>query len=88
MTGSDIDVQLHLQMPGKIRVATSSGDITITIPQDHPADLLLRGDDVHMASYIKFDGRIDDDYAEGQLNGGGNLIEVRTSDGDVVLQTQ
>lgn len=88
VTGSDIDVQLHLQAPGAIKVATSSGDIDITIPQDHPADLVLRGDDVHLASYINFDGRMDDDYAKGQINGGGDLIEVRTSDGDVVLQTK
>ena len=88
VTGSDIDVQLHLQAPGKITVATSSGDIKITIPQDHPADLVLRGDDVHMASYVNFEGRMDDEYAKGRINGGGDLIEVHTSDGDVVLQTK
>lgn len=88
VTGSDIDVQLYLQAPGAIKVATSSGDIEMTLPQDHPADLLLRGDDVHMAPYINFDGRMDDDYAKGRINGGGNLIEVRTSDGDVVLRTK
>ena len=81
VTGSDIDVQLHLQAPGKITVATSSGDIKITIPQDHPADLVLRGDDVHMASYVNFEGRMDDEYAKGRINGGGDLIEVHTSDG-------
>ena len=88
VTGSDTDVELHLQAPGNVVVATSSGDIELTIPQDHPADLVLRGDDVHMDSYINFDGRVDDDYAEGRINGGGNLIKVRTSDGDVVLQTK
>ncbi len=88
VTGSDTDVELQLQAPGKVVVATSSGDIELTIPQDHSADLALRGDDVHVASDINFDGRMDDDYAEGRINGGGNLIKVRTSDGDVVLQTK
>ncbi len=67
--------------------ATSSdGDISITLPSTFGADLRLRGDDVRISRDLDFDGRIEDESATGEINGGGPLIEARTSDGEVTVR--
>ncbi|MFQ5568913.1 MAG: DUF4097 domain-containing protein [Rhodothermales bacterium] len=87
VSGSDADIRLNLVNPGEVTATTSSGDITITLPSAHAADVYLRGDDVRVSSRLDFTGRIDDEKADGELNGGGSRIEARTSDGDVTLRS-
>ena len=86
VSGSDTDIRIELRKPGQVSATTSDGDITITLPEDHRADVRLRGDDVRIASSLDFDGRIQEERAEGTINGGGPLLEARTSDGDVTLR--
>jgi DUF4097 and DUF4098 domain-containing protein YvlB len=86
VSGSSTDIRLDLRNPGDISATTSDGDITITVPEGHRADVRLRGDDVRVASSLDFNGRIEDEHAEGAINGGGARLEARTSDGDVSLR--
>ena len=69
-----------------VMATTSDGDISITLPENHGADLRLRGDDVRISRSLDFDGRIEDERATGEINGGGPLIEARTSDGEVTVR--
>ena len=86
VSGSSAGIRLELRNPGEVSASSSDGDITITMPEDHRADIRLRGDDVRIASSLDFDGRLQDDRAEGSINGGGALLEARTSDGDVTVR--
>lgn len=86
VTGSSASIRLELRNPGQIEASSSDGDITITMPESHRADVRLRGDDVRISSSLDFDGRLEENRAEGTINGGGPLLEARTSDGDVTLR--
>ena len=86
VSGSDTDIRLDLVRPGEISATTSDGDISITLPRSHRADVRLRGEDVRVSSSLDFDGRIEEDRADGQINGGGPRLEARTSDGEVTLR--
>lgn len=83
---SDGDVELGLIDPENINVTISSGDVLLSMPQDLPATLNIRAQNVRMNSFSNFSGDLDDSRVDGDLNGGGALIQVHTSDGDVVLR--
>lgn len=80
------DIRLDLADPAAISVSSSDGDIDITAPSSLSADLYLRGDDVRIARSFSFRGELRDERAEGNINGGGPMIEARSSDGEVRLR--
>ena len=87
VTASDADIRLDLRAPGGIKATSSWGDVAIRAPEDWPADVDLRGDDVQVAS--RFDLREDfrdDSAVRGTINGGGFLLRVRAYDGSVALR--
>lgn len=86
VSGSSAEIRVNVQKAGQVSVSSSDGNITLSIPAGLQADLRLRGDDIRIASGLDFQGRIEGDRADGALNGGGPLIEARTSDGDVTLR--
>lgn len=67
-----------------ISVSTRDGDIKVTLPKGQGMDLDLRGDEI-VADLNDFNGTIDDEYIKGKLNGGGTLISISTSDGNLSL---
>ncbi|MXW13400.1 MAG: DUF4097 domain-containing protein [Rhodothermaceae bacterium] len=83
---SDGDVALGLVNPENINVTISSGDAVLTMPQDLPATLNIRAKDVEMDSLSNFSGDLNDSRVDADLNGGGALIRVHISDGDVVMR--
>ncbi len=86
VSGSSAHIRLTLYKPGAVTATTSDGNISITLPSTLGADLRLRGDDVRISRTLDFDGRIEDERADGEINGGGPLIEARTSDGEVTVR--
>ena len=85
-SGSSADLRLTLVRPGMISATTSDGDVSLNLPPGYGADLRLRGDGIRVASSLDFNGRIDDESADGTINGGGPMIEGRTSNGDVTVR--
>ncbi|HMB92416.1 MAG TPA: DUF4097 family beta strand repeat-containing protein [Rhodothermales bacterium] len=85
VSGSD-DIRLDLADPTTISVNSSDGDIDITAPASLSADVYLRGDDVRIARSFSFQGNLQDERAEGNINGGGPMIEAKSSDGEVRLR--
>ncbi|UCD24696.1 MAG: DUF4097 family beta strand repeat protein [Gemmatimonadota bacterium] len=85
---SDGDIQLHLVNPAEVDLSTGDGDITIFADPSLRADVELRGEDVHMASPFKLEGRIMRGGATGTLNGGGPLLVAETGDGSISIRNR
>jgi DUF4097 and DUF4098 domain-containing protein YvlB len=92
-----IDVELTLKdfsRPHEVRLHALHGDIRITLPARLPADIVARVQ--HSSRFdshtITSDFRLTRDegnsvlYAEGEINGGGSLIDLRTSGGDISIR--
>ncbi len=80
------DVSVHLSDAGKVFLRTGDGDIYIKAPESLSAELSLKGERVRLSSGFQFDGKLKENAAEGRINGGGQSIEARTSDGEVVFR--
>ncbi len=87
-SGSDTDIEVDLFKPDAVSLTTSDGNIVITAPANLPADVRLRGEDVRVASAFNFQGLVKEERAEGSINGGGPLLEARSSDGSVTLRAR
>jgi len=86
LRSSDGDVLLGLIEPENVSVSVHDGDVALAMPQDVSATLDLSGSEVSMDEFPHFIGTITDTGIDGDLNGGGPVIHVRTSDGDVLLR--
>ncbi len=82
----DGDVELGIVNPESVQVSISDGDAILSMPNDLPATFDISARDVDMDSFSDFSGEITNTKANGDLNGGGALIQVRTSDGEVVME--
>ncbi|MDE2770323.1 MAG: DUF4097 family beta strand repeat-containing protein [Bacteroidota bacterium] len=89
VSSSDGDVELELVDPGDISVSVGDGDTLVSIPADISTTLDVRASDgdVDMDAFSNFSGNIEDSRVTGDLNGGGPMIRVRTSDGDAVMRS-
>jgi DUF4097 and DUF4098 domain-containing protein YvlB len=67
---------------------TGDGSVTLQVPDNFAADVELRTSDGHITADIPVavDGRLSEKNIHGKINGGGNLITVRTGDGSICLQ--
>ena len=82
----DGDIVLELAQPGVITANTSDGDIVLHANEAHAADIQFSGDGVSIDSGFRFSGTLKDDSASGTVNGGGDLIKARSSDGGIRLR--
>lgn len=86
-SGGDIILDYHGENFG-IGVSTTGGDVTLRIPSDFIADLDLRtsGGDIETdVSGVRAD-RISSSKFYGSMNGGGELVKLRTTGGDIKLK--
>ncbi|MBU2554707.1 MAG: DUF4097 domain-containing protein [Bacteroidetes bacterium] len=67
-----------------LSLSTRDGDIEVTLPKGLGLNLDLRGDEIDTI-FENFEGRIDDEYIIGKLNGGGIPVNISTRDGDLRL---
>lgn len=68
-----------------LRLRTSGGSITATIPTGLGLDLDLRGSRVN-SRLVNFNGEAEKDRIRGSMNGGGIPVEMHTSGGSVNLE--
>lgn len=73
-----------IQLGGDLELRTSDGDIAVTVPGNKGFDLLLRGEDIRTV-LDNFSGTSKDHLVEGRVNGGGSLVSLHASGGDVSL---
>lgn len=81
------NLDVSLQSPAHdVSLRTGDGNIYIRVPSDYAAELFMKGETVRIASGLDFDGSLEENVADGRVNGGGASLEARSSDGEVVLR--
>ncbi|MGN8225462.1 DUF4097 family beta strand repeat-containing protein [Gracilimonas sp. BCB1] len=83
-SGGSINAEI-LAPSDYIELKTSGGSITIRVPQENGYNLDLDGNRVYV-DLNNFSGQAEKDEISGTMNGGGTLIEAKTSGGSVRLE--
>ncbi|OJJ16470.1 hypothetical protein BKI52_34875 [marine bacterium AO1-C] len=73
-----------LALTNSLKVKTSDGNIRVSIPRSLGLDLDIRGESLRIP-LKNFNGRSTDHKINGKMNGGGKLVQLRTSDGRITL---
>lgn len=84
---SDGDIAAEFERAEQVDLQTDGGNIWISVPGDHAAEVDLEGEGVRIRGG-GFDGRLGDEHARGELNGGGSLLAAVSKDGDVTLEVR
>jgi len=87
-SGGSITARLLKQINAPADLETSGGSIRLEVPPDFKADIdaSTSGGRVHVDLPITVKGTIDKSDLRGQLNGGGVLITLRTSGGNIEIR--
>lgn len=75
-------------LAGEWHLETGDGSVTLEVPGTLAADVDLRTSDGHidLDMPVTTEGKIKDNEVRGKLNGGGNLMTIRTGDGSIHLR--
>jgi DUF4097 and DUF4098 domain-containing protein YvlB len=87
-SGGDIALKMIDARKG-VRAETSGGSITLSIPPSTAAeiDASTSGGDVRCTIPVTTAGKLEESRLRGTMNGGGSLILLRTTGGDVTIRT-
>jgi len=88
ITNSHGDIDVYLPKTTSSYLKTSHGDIEVEIDAKQGLDVSLNGGRVKVDDQLKFSGNLEDDRADGQLNGGGPRLEARASHGSITVREQ
>lgn len=69
----------------KLTLKTSDGNISVSVPRGLGMDLHLKGEHIN-AELNDFDGEANKHNIDGRIRGGGTLINLATSDGNIQLE--
>jgi len=83
----EVEARPGSQLREAWNVRSSDGSVSLRIPADMAADVDLRTGDGSITTNIPIvvEGSVRHHELHGKMNGGGNLLTVRTSDGSVTL---
>ncbi len=86
-SGGNITARLHGSNEG-ILLRTSGGSITLEVPSSISADVdaTTSGGSVRCDLPISIRGKMEEDELTGSINGGGNLIRLKTSGGNIHIR--
>jgi hypothetical protein len=85
-TTGDGDIRVHIEAAGGVRLRTGDGDITMYLPASLAASVDLDAEDLNVPRSFQIVGRINRRRLQGDMNGGGPLLEARTGDGSITLR--
>jgi len=68
-----------------IDLSTSGGNIVVRIPKSITADVQAEASGGDVSCDLEYTGKIKDGSMKGKINGGGNMIRLETSGGDIVI---
>ncbi len=68
-----------------IDLSTSGGNIVVRVPKSITADIQAEASGGDVNCDLEYTGKIKDGSMKGKINGGGNLIRLETSGGDIVI---
>jgi hypothetical protein len=83
----DVTVQRGSVMQQDWGLSSRDGDIQLRLPDDFSADLSVRARDgrINTTVPVSVKGSLSENALSGKLNGGGYLLDIRTSDGDIEI---
>ena len=79
------DIVATLKGNQGIDLSTSGGNLTVRLPKATPGDVQAETSGGDVSCDLPFDGKIKDGRMNGRINGGGNLIRLETSGGDILI---
>lgn len=82
----DGDIRVHIDATGGVRLRTGDGDITLYLPASLGASVDLDAEDLNVPRNFQIVGRISRHRLQGDMNGGGPVVEARTGDGSITLR--
>ena len=82
-----VDISLD-ELTGGIGIDVSSGDVTLHLPRESAFDARLKASSGRIESEFPIIGDVssDRDDVAGSVNGGGSMVEIETSSGDIRLE--
>ncbi len=83
-SGGNIDVSIK-QLGKYVKISNSAGNIDITLPKNKGLDLDLPGR-IGSTHFENFNGKIDENFLKGKLNGGGVPVTVDAGSGKVFIE--
>jgi len=92
----DVDGNLHASTSGGniyarlksnkgIDLSTSGGNITVDLPRSVSANVKAEASGGDVSCELEFSGKIKDGRMNGKINGGGEMIRLETSGGDIII---
>ena len=98
-SGGDVNAELRPTGQGRSKLSSAGGEITLSIPEDAKATIeatiriqdrwMRRKDDYKVRSEFKsdtYDSHNDEIHAVYTLNGGGDVIELKTVNSDITIK--
>ncbi len=68
-----------------INLSTSGGNVTVDLPKTVRGDVSAEASGGDVSCDLDFSGKIKEGRMNGKINGGGDLIKLQTSGGDIVI---
>ncbi|MCG8469142.1 MAG: DUF4097 domain-containing protein [Gemmatimonadetes bacterium] len=84
----DGDIALGIERFEGLTVRTGDGDVWLEVDRSIAADVDIEGDDLSLGRALAVSGRVREGSVQGELNGGGPELRVRTGDGDVTIRAR
>jgi Putative adhesin len=86
--GVDVRAAAGSSLSSTWRLETGDGSVTLEVPENFAADVDLHTGDGHidLEMPVTTAGKIRENEVRGKMNGGGNLMTIRTGDGSIHLR--
>ena len=81
------DIRAELKDNKGIDLSTSGGNLTVRLPKSISGDVRAEATGGDVSCDFQFAGKLKDGSMHGKINGGGNLIRLETSGGDIVINS-
>ncbi len=81
------DIKVSMKDNKGIDLSTSGGSVTVKLPSTAHGDVNAETSGGDVSTNLPFSGKIKDGKMKGKINGGGELIKLETSGGDIVINS-
>jgi DUF4097 and DUF4098 domain-containing protein YvlB len=81
------NIRASLKSNQGIDLSTSGGNIAIRIPSTITADVHAEASGGDVSCELEYSGKIKEGSMKGKINGGGNIIQLETSGGDITIDS-
>jgi len=79
------DIQVSMKDNKGIELTTSGGNVTVHLPKSTSGDVAAEASGGDVSSDFPFSGKLKEGRMNGKINGGGPMIKLETSGGDIAI---